>query len=108
MLTFLVELAVAKWLLKFSGTALKTVAAANIVTLPVVWFVFPLVSSSFAVVFVASELFAIVFEALALFKFGAGEIGLKKAFVSSGVMNVVSVMVGIVFLLLSFFIGIGF
>ncbi len=82
---------------KAPKSIIALVAIANIITLPIVWFVFPLLQIPL-LVFALSELFAVLFEGL-FFYFGTKkQISLQNAFVLSLINNIASVMVGGVFL----------
>lgn len=104
-LTLVVELVVAALYSAKSklGIRRRKIAAANLISLPIVWFVFPLLLSlpiSAILVFVLSELFAVAFEALFM-RAGSRTIGSSPvgSFVTlSLLMNCASVVVGLILL----------
>ena len=74
-----------------------TLVSASIITLPLVWFVFPFLKSYTTphIVKVSSELFAILAEALIIHKLNTEKISLKAGFYTSIVMNSFSAIIGI-------------
>jgi hypothetical protein len=92
-ITLLLELLVALlycYLAKVSRTVLISVLIANLISLPIVWFVFTLLDEYFLVIFLA-ELFAVVFEAYFIAWRG---LTLRKAFILSILMNAASFVIG--------------
>lgn len=73
----------------------------NLITIPIVWFVFPLLKDSLLVV-VASELFAIISEIYLLFYLNRKRYPLQRLVWISIVMNIVSFVGGTLFMLMFF------
>ena len=109
-ITMLLELLVAIIYLSATKTSkgvLVSVLIGNIISLPMVWFLFPLMSTIISAfpIFVLSELFAVVFEAYLIHYMNKQIISLKKSFILSILMNIVSVIWGgIIFLILNYMI----
>jgi hypothetical protein len=68
------------------------VAAANIISLPVVWFLFPALALSLMLILILAELFAVLFEASVLHLFG--KLSPKRALLLSVLMNAASFLLG--------------
>jgi hypothetical protein len=66
---------------------------ANLISLPIVWFVFPLMGNILIVV-IASELFAVVFEAAVIYAFGRRVISVGKSLLLSVIANAASFFIG--------------
>lgn len=98
---------------KLSKNILKAVALGNIISLPAVWFVFPLISKSLSGsplglvrVIVVAEILAFLFEGWLIHFMNKKVISLKKSFVLSLIMNLISLIIGgILFIVLAFVIG---
>lgn len=85
---------------------LSTVILANLVSLPIVWFVFPLIASGTAYLTIAaSEAFAVLFEGLVIHMVNKTAISLKRALLLGLAMNVASFLVGGVIFLYLFGFG---
>lgn len=81
------------------------VLLANIISLPVVWFLFPLMRLPSLVVIVISEIFAVLFETYFIYLLNKQIISLKQSFTLNILNNLVSLFVGgFVYMLLGFFI----
>lgn len=98
-ITLILELLVALIYLsatKISKKIILYVLIANIISLPIVWFLFPSIQIIPLVflIFVISEVFAVVFEAYFIYYFNKKIISLKKSFILSIIMNMVSLFVG--------------
>ncbi|MBW3015787.1 hypothetical protein KY330_05160 [Candidatus Woesearchaeota archaeon] len=96
-LTLLLEFVVALIFLavaKLSKKVLITVLIANIVSLPIVWFLFPVMKLSITLTIILSEVFAVGFETYAIHLFHKKIFTLKRAFFLSLVMNMISLFVG--------------
>ena len=78
---------------KIPKHVLYSVAIGNIISLPIVWFVFPLVGTTLSVKFLA-EIFAAVFEAYFIYWRNKKLISLKNALALSIIMNLVSWLLG--------------
>ena len=130
-ITIILELAVAALFLskmKIQNKVLIAVLLGNIISLPIVWYVFPLgfdkinswmgysdfwlvfplMKSNASMVFI-SEVFAVIFESGLIFWLNRKLITLKHSFVMSLIMNVVSFFIGgyvFVFLWMAFWRGI--
>lgn len=86
---------------------LQSVLLANLISLPVVWFVFPFLQI-ILVVIVLSEIFAVVFEAYFIHSLNKSLLSLRKSFTLSIIMNVVSFLLGgFIFVILTLSIGLG-
>jgi len=82
---------------KWSKKLLGYVFLANVISLPLVWFVIPYIhlrTSSILLMIILYELFAFVFEAYFLYWTNKKFLDLKKAFTLSLVMNAVSLFLG--------------
>lgn len=66
----------------------------NVISLPIVWFVFPLLIWASAVIIIA-EIFAVVFEAYFIFLLNNKSITLKSAFLLSVIMNFASLILSL-------------
>jgi hypothetical protein len=103
-ITLIIELLVALIYLsitKLSKKILISVIVGSLITLPIVWFIFPLIKI-IPLVILLSEIFAIVFEAYFIYHLNKQAITLKKSFVLSIIMNLASLIIG-GFILLLFF-----
>jgi type III secretory pathway component EscU len=74
-------------------SVLKSVVMANLISLPVVWFIFPFLKV-FLLVVVLSELFAIVVEGYIIHSLNKPTMSLKQSFILSIVMNATSFVLG--------------
>jgi hypothetical protein len=72
---------------------LYSVLLGNMISLPIVWFVFPLLNN-FSAVVIASELFAFIFEAYVIYWFNRKVIVFKTALILSFVLNSSSFLAG--------------
>jgi hypothetical protein len=104
-ITLIIELIVALIFLSFTKISKKLllyIVIANLISLPIVWFIFPL----FNLNLLLSEIFAIVFEACFIYLFNKHIISFKKILILSILINIASFMVGqsISFMGLDFFI----
>ena len=99
-LTILVETIIAAIyikIIKIQKSFLLLVVLANIISLPIVWFVFRQIINNDAVYWIVSEIFAVTFEAAFMFLFGRKYgIGIKHASILSLVMNTASFLSGLV------------
>lgn len=74
---------------------IRWVGYANMISLPIVWFVFPFLRVSFAIVVILAELFAVGFESAFLyFANRKTSLSLRQASVASVLMNLASIGVG--------------
>lgn len=92
--TLLIEMIVAViifWILKVDKKNLLWVALMNIISLPVVWFVFPIISIV-QLMIVGAELFAFAFEAS--FLHYIAKLSLKRSIITSLVLNIASFVIG--------------
>ena len=97
LITILLELLVSLFfisLCKLPKKILSYVLFANIISLPIVWFLFPLFKLYALTIIVASEIFAVLFESYFIYFFGKQIVSLKQSFVLSIVNNLVSLFVG--------------
>jgi hypothetical protein len=95
-ITLIIELLVA--LIYVSRTKLPkkiliSVLIGSFITLPIVWFIFPLIKI-IPLVILLSEIFAIVFEAYFIYYLNKQTITLKKSFVLSIIINLASLIIG--------------
>jgi hypothetical protein len=96
LITLILELLVARIYVsrtKSRGKVLGSVLIANTISLPLVWFVFPLLVTG-PLVILAGEIFAFVFEGYFIHWRNAEDISLKKSFVLSILMNLTSLILG--------------
>ncbi len=97
-LTLIIELLVALIYVsstKISKKVLISVLVANVISLPIVWFVFPLA-------ILLGEIFAFAFEGYFIHLLNRDIISLKKSFILSILMNLASLIIGgFIFLFLS-------
>ena len=84
---------------------LVSVLFANLLSLPVVWFLFPLIDASEMVVMVIFELFAVIFEAYFIHHFCKQIIFFRQTLLLSSLNNLISVVLGIVALIALAFAG---
>ncbi|VVC04479.1 Uncharacterised protein [Candidatus Bilamarchaeum dharawalense] len=75
-------------------TILKNGFVASTVTLPFVWFVFPLLGFGWTLTFVFSEVFAIVVEAI-WYKLAFKQMGYGNSLVLSLICNLLSIVAGL-------------
>ena len=105
-LTILLELATG-WifikLTKRNPVILLWMVIANLITLPLVWFVFTLLPNPYIGVLIG-EIFAFVFEALFIHYFNKNYISMKASFILSFLANSVSFFVGGVLLIFAMLI----
>jgi len=105
-ITLIIELLVAFIYLSIARLPKKIllgVLIANLISLPIVWFIFPVMGIIWLVI-VLSELFAVVFEAYFVHYINKEIITLKKSFVLSIMINITSLVVGgFVLLVMSIF-----
>ncbi len=71
---------------------IKLVFIGNLITLPIVWFVFPLLKIIPIISVLLSELFAVIAEGYILYKFGG--LTLKQSLILSAINNTISVILG--------------
>ncbi|MGM5487791.1 MAG: hypothetical protein ACQESG_02490 [Nanobdellota archaeon] len=93
-ITLILELGVALLIIKLLKGSLRVVmwvGVANVITLPIVWFVFPLIKPA-GLALLLAELFAFVFEAY--FLHFIGKMTVKRSFILSLCMNMCSLIVG--------------
>ncbi|PIZ93138.1 hypothetical protein COX84_06120, partial [Candidatus Micrarchaeota archaeon CG_4_10_14_0_2_um_filter_49_7] len=94
---------------KLDKRILVSVFLANIVSLPIVWFVFPLISPELIIIIIPAELFAFLFESAVIYALNHDKLGLKQALLLSLIANAISFVIGGViylgaYLVLSFII----
>ncbi len=96
--TLVIELAVAFIYLRLRNLPLRIlirVFVANLISVPVVWFVIPLFGLEPTATTILSELFAVVFEALFIYLLTRNRISLRDPFALSLIMNAVSFLIGL-------------
>ncbi len=79
---------------KVSKKILVYVFLVNIITLSIVWFLFPLLSLPFEVFIVISEIFAVLFESYFIYLFGKQIISYQQSLKLSLLNNFVSLFIG--------------
>jgi len=89
---------------KISKILLLHVIIANIVSLPIVWFIIPLLKIG-TLVFSVGIIFAILFEAYFLYYVNKKKISLSTLFVLSLIMNILSLWIGGIFYISLFLFG---
>ena len=111
LLTLVIELLVAAAFLHFSRMGMRrkvlaSAAVANLLSLPVVWLIFPFLEGSYQYLnaLLMAEAFAISFETLFIYFLNKDCLSLKKAFLLSAAMNVASVVAGFLILLAAIFL----
>ena len=87
-------------LYKLTKKILLYVLIVNMVSLPLVWFLFPLLKLSAPTVVIISEIFAVLFEAYFIYIFGRHKISSRQSLALSVINNVISLFVGGLILLL--------
>jgi len=96
-ITIILELLVALIFVSIKNIPKKLlvfVLLANVITLPMVWFLFPLINATGPIVIILSEVFAVSFEAFFFYIFGRQIISLKQSMILSVVNNSVSLFIG--------------
>lgn len=92
---------------RYSGNQnriLFTVLLANIISLPIVWFIFPLMIKNFELIIILSEIFAIIYEGFFIKSLNKTLFTLKNALMLSFAINIISLFVGgYIFVFLTFF-----
>jgi hypothetical protein len=78
----------------FSKRLLWFVALGSVITLPIVWFLLPIIVNNGWFIFLFGEAFAIVFEAYFIFFTNRKEITLKRSFTLSIAANAASLLLG--------------
>lgn len=95
-ITLLTEAIIASLFSKKWRVRIRWVNLVNLISLPMVWFVFPALPLPLIWVWVLGEIFAIVFEAVVLHKTNLeGSLSFTQVGILSLVMNVSSILVGI-------------
>lgn len=95
-ITLFLELVVALIFLsiaKIRKKLLLSVLLVNVISLPIVWFIFPFIGNIILVILLA-EIFAFVFEAYFIYYLNKKDISLKKSFILSLLMNLASLIIG--------------
>ena len=103
-LTLILELLVAFVLLsvrKEPRNVMTGVLVANIISLPIVWLVFPYLPLHFLLVILFSEIFAVLFEGYFIYLFTKKTLALVMSMILSLLMNLCSFIIGgIIFIFL--------
>ncbi len=81
-----------------------TVIIANLISLPMIWFIFPLIIQNIFYAIIAAEIFVIIFEAFLINKL-YDKMSLKSSFILSLIMNIASFFAGGYIYLILFMIG---
>jgi hypothetical protein len=108
-LTLVIEIITALNMMPIARTNkrfLSSIIAANMLSLPFVWFVFPLLTDIYLAILLG-ELFALMFETYFVYAVNKQLISLKKSFILSLMMNLNSFIFGgfIVTILIPYFFG---
>jgi hypothetical protein len=91
---------------KTSFRVLVFVPIASLISLPVVWFVFPLIRIPAILIILSAEIFAVLFEGYFIFLFNKKIISLKKSLILSLIINLTSFIIGgFITLFVSFFMS---
>jgi len=77
---------------------------ANLISLPIIWFIFPLFESDYVIVLAISEIFALIFEACLILIINRKSITPVKAILLSLLTNLASFILGWPLLLLISFL----
>jgi len=85
---------------KIPKKILVYVLLANMITLPIVWFLFPLFQLSIVAIIIISEIFAILFEMLFIYFISNRAISLKKSILLTILNNLISLFLGAFILIL--------
>ena len=96
-ITLVLELVVAFGYLvltKKSYNILISVVGANLISLPIVWFLFPMLQLEFLLIFAMAEVFAILFEGYFIHFLNKKTLSLQDGLILSAVMNIGSLLVG--------------
>jgi hypothetical protein len=96
-ITIILELLTAFLFLLIAGSPQKIllwVILANIISLPVLWFIFPLIFGEGIPAFITGELFTFIFETLFIYYYSRQYIRKWQAIVLSVIMNLVSLILG--------------
>lgn len=106
-LTLIIEVLVALvflFMTKVPKSVLTSAVKANLISLPVVWFIFP-VLEVFLLVVVLSEIFAVIFEGYFIHLMDKTVMSLKQSFILSIIMNAASFIIGgFILLILALFL----
>ena len=97
LITILLELLVSSiliYLFKLPKKVLWAIILGNIISLPIVWFLFPLLKISVLITIIISEIFALLFEMVCIYKLNKQSISLKQSFILSLSNNFVSLFLG--------------
>ena len=86
--------------LKEQNKILFAIFLANLISFPIVWFVFPLIKMDSLLLIIFVELFAILFEGIFMHYSLNKEFSLKNALILSSIMNFVSFFLGSTILIL--------
>lgn len=92
-LEFIVALAFL-WLAKMPMRILAAVLMANLISLPIIWFIFPLFESDYVIVLAISEIFALIFEACLILILNRKSITPVKAILLILLTNLASFILG--------------
>ena len=108
-ITMILELIVASIYIskkQLSKRILLFVLLANLISLPIMWFVFPALLKNTSLFLLISEIFVFLLESLILYYFNKRELNLKQSFLLSFYMNIVSFLIGgIIFEIISALFG---
>ncbi len=85
---------------KLSMKLVLIVAVANMISLPIVWFVIPPYISDFVTMVLVTEAFAVLFEAAFIWKVGSDLVNAKQALALSFVLNMASFILGNIILMM--------
>jgi hypothetical protein len=97
MITLILELSVVSiyaFKRKISKKIIVYALVANLISLSIVWFVFPLINIGTLFIILISETFAVLFESYFIYYFNKKALNLKQAFFLSLGMNIISFVLG--------------
>jgi hypothetical protein len=95
-----------RYLKKQKGIMLS-IFLANFISLPIVWFVFPLIGFNTLITIFLAEIFAIIFEGIFIYSINKKIFQIKNALILSMIMNIASLFIGgFIYLFLTFLFGI--
>lgn len=79
---------------KISKKVLLYIIIGNLISLPIVWFVFPLFNFNSLLMMILSEFFAIIFETYFIYLFNKQIISFRRSLILATLINAVSLVVG--------------
>jgi len=108
LITIVIELLISLFFLLLNKkplSILKWVFLSNLISLPIVWYLFPLVNVTYMVQLILSEIFAILFESVFIYYLNRNYLSYKKTFILSLLNNLISVIGGLFILTFMSYLG---